>query len=155
MIRRIIIEGADQQGKTTLCNALAKELGWDIVHFGKPAAEFDFLRGYNISEKTISDRSFLSEVVYSRINDRVSRAQPVFLCNKFRISDTLLIMMDREDSFIFDEDRHEDYEKDQIMMAISLYRAEFKKLNMEKMILNPNCESFDGQVKSIINACKW
>lgn len=151
MIKRIIIEGADQQGKSTLCKILQKELNWDVVHFGKPSEDFDFIKGYMIPENTISDRNFMSEIVYSKVVGRQSRAAMTLLSNVFKHNDTLLILLDRENDFIFDESRKEDYNKFEIMDAILIYREEFKKLNMEKMKLNPNSPDYLTKVQSIID----
>lgn len=151
MIKRIIVEGADQQGKSTLCKLLSEKLGWNIIHFGKPTAEFDFLRGYDTKEKTICDRSFMSEIVYSKVNELVSRTSMTFQCNKAKIADTLLIMMDREKFFVFDSKRHEDYKKEDIEKAIEFYRTVFNKMNMEKMVLNPNSDTYEHEVQSIID----
>lgn len=149
MIKRIIIEGADQQGKTTLCNLLQEKLGWCVMHFGKPYEGFDFIADYALLEDTISDRNFLSEVVYSRVQGRISRAQPTLLCNLFK--DTLLILLDREDDFVFDGSRSEAYSQEDIEKAIGFYRDEFMKLKMEKMRLNPNCPDYQIHVQSIID----
>jgi thymidylate kinase len=150
MIKRIIIEGADQQGKTTLCNVLQDKLGWDIRHFGKPFDGFDFVKDYLLPKDTISDRNFLSEVVYSKVQDRVSRAQPTLLCNLMQ--DTLLILLDREDDFVFDGERSEAYSQEDIEKAISIYRTAFKKLTINKIKLNPNSEVYDSRVQSIIES---
>jgi thymidylate kinase len=155
MIKRIIVEGADQQGKTTLVNYLSEKLKWNIIHFRKPAENFDFVSGYMIPEKTISDRNFLSEIVYSQVCERKSRASMELLSNVFRTRDTLLIVLDREDSFIFDKSRKEDYVESDIYFAIDLYKKEFKKVNMEKMILNPNCEDFEKHVQAIIDLASY
>ncbi len=62
---RIIVEGADGTGKTTVVNHLAKKFNCDIIHmtaWGSRKLEdyVDKLRLDNI----VSDRSFLSEMVY-------------------------------------------------------------------------------------------
>jgi thymidylate kinase len=151
MIKRIIIEGADQQGKSTLCNLLHKELGWDIKYFGKPFDGFNFVEDYMLNNYTISDRNFLSEVVYSKIRGEKSRAQATLLCNIFKQSGTLLVLLDRGDDYVFDDSRHEDFTQHDIHKAIKIYREEFPKLDMEKMVLNPNCQDFSIHVQSIID----
>jgi hypothetical protein len=150
MIKRIIIEGADQQGKTTLREILAEKLGWNVMHFGKPREDFDYIRDYRLPVHTISDRNFLSEVVYSRIDNRKSKAASTLLCNVHRNDDTLLILMDREKDFVFDSSREEAYDEAQIKLAVYYYRQEFDKLNIKKLRLNPNCPAFESHVQSII-----
>lgn len=147
---RIIVEGADQQGKSTLCKILAEKLGWDIIHYGKPDEDFNFIDDYIIPDMTISDRNFLSEVVYSKVNGRKSRTSTTLMSNIFRSNGALLILLDREESFKFDYTRPEEYSDEKVNQAIQYYREEFKHVNMEKMRLNPNSEDFDIHVKAII-----
>lgn len=141
MIKRIIVEGADQQGKSTLCKFLAAQLGWKVVHFAKPDENFDFVKGYMLDDNTISDRNFVSELVYSRVNDKKSRAQRELLANLFRTSDTLLIMVDRRSEFVFDAKRHEDYTEEQISKARMYYAYEYDMIRMHKVTFNPNRDS--------------
>jgi hypothetical protein len=63
----IVIEGADKTGKTTLAKAVAKQLGYEYVHFsapkGPPADEYiDFLLA--LKKPTVCDRFHLGELVY-------------------------------------------------------------------------------------------
>lgn len=150
MIKRIIVEGADQQGKTTLCRILSDRLGWEVKHFGKPANDFNFIADYVIPENTISDRNFLSEVIYSRINNSKCRAQFMLLNNIFKNNDTLLILCDREGYFVFDTKRYEDYSYEAIQMAINLYRQTYELVSFDKLIVNPNHDNFAGTVEHII-----
>lgn len=138
MISKIIVEGADQQGKTTLCNFLAKELGWNIVHYAKPEKNFDFGYGYAIPDSTISDRNFISERVYSRIRQEKSKVEMQAIKDIFGV-DTLVIIVDRGDSFIFDDSRPEMYSEVQIKKAMRFYRDEYDMLKMNKIYFNPNC----------------
>ncbi len=150
MIKRIIVEGADQQGKTTLCQHLCKQLGWPIIHFGKPTEDFDFLKDYFTPDNTICDRSFLSEVVYSKINNRPSLA-PHHALQTIMKGDTLLILMDRQDYFYFDDMRHEEYSKMQIINAINIYREEYEKIFLDKVLLNANSFFYNEEVQQIID----
>jgi thymidylate kinase len=152
MVKRIIIEGADQQGKTTLRDELANALGWCTTHYSKPFEGFDFVTDYLLPENTISDRNFLSEVVYSKVNGKPSRAQASLMCNLFSRDKTLLILMDREEDFVFDTERLEDYSLENIEKARNLYRVEFDKLNINKIKLNPNSSEYENQVQSIIDS---
>jgi thymidylate kinase len=151
MIKRIIIEGADQQGKSTLCALLHEKLGWNIVHYGKPKEGFNYILDYLLPENTISDRNFLSEVVYSKVKNRLSKARPMLLSNLFTRDKTLLILLDREHDFIFDNTRHEEYSYRNIQKAISIYRDVYNNVNMDKVKLNPNSCLYDSQVQSIID----
>jgi thymidylate kinase len=155
MIKRIILEGSDQQGKTTLANYLREQLGWEINHFGKPKENFNFFIDYITKPNVISDRNFLSEIVYSKINNKECRIKDVDLLQNALIGyGTILIMLDRGAEFKFDKKRHEDYSKKDIEKAIEIYREEFTKLKMTKFIINPNCNCYESNVDIIINMIK-
>lgn len=138
MITKIIVEGADQQGKSTLCKFLAEQLGYSVVHFGKPEKGFDFGEDYAIQEKTISDRNFLSERVYSRIRQEKSKVNMPVVKSIFS-TDTLVILVDRGENFVFDDSRPEMYSETQIRKAMRFYRDEYDMLRMNKIHFNPNC----------------
>lgn len=154
MYKRIIIEGADQQGKSTLCQMLAMRLGWKVIHFNMPNSKFDFFNGYFVGENTICDRSFLSEIVYSKIRGAIPRVQSFHICNRLSKENTLIILMDREDSFVFDNYRKEEYSEEAIKKAIDLYKSEFTKLPMEKLHLNPNSDDYTTRVENLIKLIK-
>lgn len=151
MIRRIIVEGADQQGKTTLCNLLAEKLGWNIIHFGKPTEDFDYMDGYTLPEKSISDRNYLSEIVYARINDREHNIPDVDLLETyFSDGDTILILMDRGEKFVFDGSRHEEYTEFQVWQAIPYYRTAFAESKLRKFTINPSCNCSQSNVDMLV-----
>lgn len=143
MIKRIIIEGADQQGKTTLCKFLSKELEWPIVHFGKPPYNFNFLTDYVVPVNTISDRNFLSEVVYRKMQGMQPRVDLARMDYLFNDKSTVLILVDREEHFKFDTERHEDFTLEQIEKAREIYREEFRGLRMMKIPFNINDSSME------------
>lgn len=62
---RVIIEGADGTGKSTVARHLAKKYGCDIVHMTKWGSRniHDYVDKLHLNN-VISDRSFLSEMVY-------------------------------------------------------------------------------------------
>ena len=153
MIKRIIVEGADQQGKTEFCNLLKKELGWQIVKFNKPEPNFDFFNGYLIPEHSISDRNFLSEVVYSQVRgDTCKIADIKELVDELNSLDTIIILMDRESNYVFDNTRYEDYTQWEILRARNFYRDCFNSLkNIRKFKVNPHSP---GAIKSIIHSIK-
>lgn len=62
---RIIVEGADGTGKTTVVNHLAKKYNCDVIHmtaWGSRKVE-DYVDKLHLNN-VVSDRSFLSEMVY-------------------------------------------------------------------------------------------
>lgn len=136
-IRGFIIEGADQQGKTHLCKYIQAELGWEIKHFPPPAKDFTFFKEYILKEKMISDRNFLSEVVYSTMKGnkyRIKRLTELQL--QLNRKGVVIIVLDRNNSDNLKE-RDELYTSDQIRTAIGLYKAKFDSILMEKYFINP------------------
>ena len=72
----IIVEGAEQQGKSTFCDKLSKRLGVEIIHmhrgYGFVDGKFDYLTGYfyDIDRRPgpfIYDRSYVSELAYGKV----------------------------------------------------------------------------------------
>lgn len=71
---RIAIDGPDGAGKTTLVKKLADQFGCDILHMTEKGSKdfFDYVDKAKL-KYVISDRSFLSEFVYSKVFDRPSK----------------------------------------------------------------------------------
>ncbi len=67
----ILTEGADGVGKTTLCESLAAEFGYDYLHFGKPDShpiDYWFREGLkDVKGGTVIDRLHLSEEAYGAV----------------------------------------------------------------------------------------
>lgn len=69
--KRIIIEGCDGTGKTTLCKLLADKYGLDIVHItSKDPNDFDFYKQTMRKSNVVYDRHFLGEMIYPKIYNR-------------------------------------------------------------------------------------
>lgn len=136
-IRGFIIEGADQQGKSYLCKYIQIELGWDILHFPPPSESFTFFKEYILKDRMISDRSFLSEIVYSTVKGNKHRIKRLTeLQMQLNRKGVVIIVLDRENSNKL-EDRDELYSLEQIRDAIRLYKTKFDSLLMEKYYINP------------------
>lgn len=139
-ITRIIVEGADQQGKTQICLTLSEITGWPIVHYGPPSQDFDFHDDYITPFFTISDRNFISEMCYSKLKGNVSRVvRPEDLLEELAPS-TLFILADREDDYVF-HDRDELYSKDQILKVREIYRDFWEIFPARKIKINPTTEN--------------
>ena len=153
MVKRIIVEGADQQGKTEFCKLLQQQIGWKVVKFDKPKEDFNFIQDYITEEQTICDRNFLSEIVYSKIRGQECRIEDVdTLCAILNAKDTIVVVLDRGNDFIFDYSREEMYAEIQIRRAIIEYRAQFQKLkHIRKFKINPNDSN---SLKSIVISIK-
>lgn len=68
---KIILEGCDGTGKTTLAKILAEKYGLDICHCTQhDAADYDFYRQTLKKENVVWDRHTLGELIYPRIFNR-------------------------------------------------------------------------------------
>ena len=68
---KIILEGADGTGKTTLAKILANKYGLDIAHCTqRDAADYNFQRQTLRKEDIIWDRHVLSELIYPKVFGR-------------------------------------------------------------------------------------
>lgn len=68
---KIIIEGVDGSGKTTLAKILAERYGLDVVHCTQhDAADYDFYRQTLRKENVVWDRHTLGELIYPKVFDR-------------------------------------------------------------------------------------
>lgn len=83
---RVIIDGCDGVGKTSVCEKLANKLGCNIVrltHDGDRSlyAYLDLMTCNNV----VHDRSFLSEIIYPRHFSRESRIKREDINTLYRI----------------------------------------------------------------------
>nr|DAH90995.1 MAG TPA: putative nucleotide kinase [Caudoviricetes sp.] len=68
---KIILEGVDGAGKTTLAKILAEKYGLDICHCTQyDAADYDFYRQTVRKENVVWDRHTLGELIYPKIFNR-------------------------------------------------------------------------------------
>ena len=150
-IDRIIIEGADQQGKSTFAKKVSELLGWPIQHFAKPDDDFNFFDDYLVENKTISDRNFISEIVYSNFrgsNHRVERVKELEV--EMRKQNYLVILLDRGYEFEY-EDRDEDFTKEEILKSMQLYDRVFRNISLNRIRLNAFS---DDQVETVLNVLR-
>ena len=76
----IIVDGAEQTGKSTFCRRLAEKLGYELVHmhkgYGFVDGVFDYVSGYfydidrNPDLSFVYDRNYLSELAYGGMFER-------------------------------------------------------------------------------------
>lgn len=68
---KIILEGVDGAGKTTLAKILAEKYGLDIAHCTQhDAADYDFYRQTLRKENIIWDRHTIGELIYPKVFNR-------------------------------------------------------------------------------------
>lgn len=112
---RIIIEGADGAGKSTLAKRISDLTGLDVVHMrGRDVMRFPFL--YHTLDKVdvIWDRHFLSERIYSRFYDlpyRITQGQEALLVQKCIDQDIKIIVCNPEE-FKVTEDEDADIKEE-------------------------------------------
>ena len=72
--KKIVVEGVDGTGKSTLSKSIGEEFNLQIQHYHAPSDHFSFYDNYmyNLENKdnTIFDRFFLSEIAYSKFLNR-------------------------------------------------------------------------------------
>lgn len=68
---KIILEGVDGAGKTTLAKILAEKYGLDVCHCTQyDAADYDFYRQTLRKDNIVWDRHTLGELIYPRVFGR-------------------------------------------------------------------------------------
>lgn len=149
-INGFIIEGADQQGKTMLCNYIQKKIGWRIQHFGPPAKDFNFFDDYIPKNHTICDRSYLTEIAYSIMKGKKSR---VIKRNKLEkvLHDKgfVIIILDRQSMHEL-KNRPELYTFAQIKDVVKSYKKIYKTISLEKYYINPQSVAASAMIDSLI-----
>lgn len=77
---RIVIEGCDGVGKTSICKILAEKYGCDIVHMtSQDPGDYEFYKQSLRKENVIYDRNVLGEMVYPHVFDRNGKLAEVEL----------------------------------------------------------------------------
>jgi len=153
-IKNIIIEGADQSGKSILASNLAEELGWKLIHYGPPGKGFDFFNDYLPEEgvNTIFDRNYISELVYSKIDGHMHRIKRLKELEKvFKGLSTIVIVLYSTRKI---QKREERFTRKQIKRARKLYGKVFHKITVEKYYLCLDKEEDLITIQEIIERCK-
>lgn len=96
---KIIVEGPDGAGKTTLVNALVKKYNLNKVVFTKEGYKnFNSYMSYKNIDNVVFDRCFLSEVIYQNVfkRDRVLDIHEEYALLQNYFDDTILIILNAD-----------------------------------------------------------
>lgn len=156
----IILEGADQSGKSTLASRLADLTGMKVFHYEPPKGVTDFAREYlrfmeESDRPMIVDRCYLSEMVYGPIFRGASGVTPEV---KERVEASLsmcgyvMVLVHRRDFGRHNfEDRKELYDYDGIMRVRAAFEREFESVTLPKIKIDafdwPHC------LWDVVNLC--
>ena len=156
--RGVIIEGAEQSGKSTLCARIAKETGLKIIHmhkrYGFVDGKFDYFASYfydvdRSSTGYVFDRSYLSEVAYGEYFQRGNITPEIRrkIENKFRGLGYLLVLCQRNAEWL---DRDETVTHAQNEAIKLLFEQAFDRAHMFKVRLNPeNNDEVDNLLRRL------
>lgn len=151
----IIVEGAEQQGKSTFCEKLSKRLGIEVIHmhkgYGFVDGKFNYLTGYfyDIDRRPgpfIYDRSYVSELAYGRVFDRKNITPMILRGIESRFQDLgyFLVMLELNKPWI---DREETVTREQNEKVKEAYRQIFPELKIDKFLINPTDEAVEFVAK--------
>ena len=138
----IIIDGAEQQGKSTLCKKLASILNYPVVHFPPPPDDFDFFDDYfkainECKSPIIFDRSYTSELVYGSYFDRchIDIDRQFDIESKFLGLGYMFVLSELNIPWI---DREETVNKQQNKEIKKLYREVYNTISLPKIVVTPD-----------------
>lgn len=154
-INGIILEGADQQGKTTVADLFRSAPGWNYVWFGAPGPEFDFsdeayLSPYYREGKNLYDRSFVSEIVYSTAKRNKHRIEDPQRLLDYLSGNGFVYILLRRKKYKW-QDRDEEYDRKFNNKVLKLYDQYFLTMNIEKYHLDPEDKGDKILLKKLAN----
>lgn len=98
---RIIIEGADGVGKSTIAKKIAEKFNLSLVHFtNKDPRDLDFYYQSLRKNNVVYDRNFLSEMIYPKIFNRPEKLKEYefqYLLEKAKELDIKIIIINNYD----------------------------------------------------------
>lgn len=98
---RIIIEGADGVGKSTIAKKIAEKFNLSLVHFtNKDPRDLNFYYQSLRKNNVVYDRSFLSEMIYPKIFNRPGKLKEYefqYLLEKAKELDIKIIIINNYD----------------------------------------------------------
>lgn len=145
----IIIEGAEQTGKSTLCRQLATKLGFELVHmhkdYGYVDGVFDYYSGYfyDIDRRPgnyVYDRSYVSELVYGSLfkRDNIDAQLQGKIERRFAELGYVFVLCHWDGDWI---DREETVTQEQNRVVAATYDRVFETVSLPKLRLCPRRET--------------
>lgn len=147
---RILIDGNDGVGKTTLALRLKEDLGIkSYIHLsGRDPRDYEFYHNILKKENVIFDRSFMDERIYSQVLKRECTLLPV---DEARLHGQL----DTEDAFVIichsAEQIFHDDESEDVIKAAPIINQYFITLALNKgyLLYDTRADSYENLLKSI------
>ena len=147
----IIIEGAEQQGKSTFCRKLNEKLGIEVIHmhkgYGFIDSRFDYESGYffDIDRRPgpfIYDRSYMSELTYGKVfkRDNITPEIQARVEDRFRELGYFLVLLELNNPWIH---REETVTREQNERIKEAYREVYPTLKIDKFIINPSTDALN------------
>lgn len=163
----IILEGADQSGKSTLATRLSMLVGGgQVFHYSPPKGVTDFEHEYTRfldgatgpagSGKTIVDRCYLSEMVYGPMFRGASGVTPevqAAIEERLRRERYVVVLVHREDFGAHNfQQRNELYDFDGIMRVRESFLEKFESVGLPKVVI----DAFDWPwcVWDVVDLCR-
>lgn len=128
---KIIIEGCDGTGKTTLVKLLAERYGLDVCHCtSKDPKDFEFYKQTARKENVIWDRHTIGELIYPKVFDRRPEITPEdarIILSYFRENGGKVLVLTAADDVISDRlNSRKESEDPRILNQVCEINARFK-----------------------------
>lgn len=143
----IIVEGAEQQGKTTFCKKLQERLGIEVIHYGPASKDYDYFNGYfvDIDQRGgpfIFDRSYISELSYGKVFSRNNITLEIKNKIERKFSDLgyFMILLELNRPWISREETVTKEQNEKVKLA---YREVYSDLNIDKFVIKPNEQALE------------
>lgn len=143
----IIVEGAEQQGKTTFCKKLQERLGIEVIHYGPASKDYDYFNGYfvDIDQRGgpfIFDRSYISELSYGKVFSRNNITAEIKNKIEKKFSDLgyFMILLELNRPWISREETVTKEQNEKVKLA---YREIYSTLNIDKFVIKPNEQNLE------------
>jgi len=147
MLNGIVIEGAENTGKTTLCTKLMSKIRIPYLHMSRESGfkkgKFDYVNGYldKVKEHNkgcIFDRYYVSELVYGRVRgiENITKDMQEQIESFLRERRYFVVLLDTE-RIPWDGKRLHSISYEVNICIKELFREVFETLNIDKMILDP------------------